>query len=254
MVADPAVVPPPLIRSRLARPSMLPAMSRMQSSLRVLVIEDDPASRSAIAKSLREMRHTVFEAADGVTGLEIAQTEPLDAVVLDLMLPRMDGIRLLTELRRTNRVPVIIVSARRTEDDRVEALDLGADDYLTKPFTVRELLARLRAVVRRTEADTASVITLGDMVIDFSAKTVCRNGARIPLTATEFEMLTALARHRGEVVPRDVLEKAIRQDGSAHVSNVVDVIILRLRRKLGRELIATRRGQGFIIEQQDGRA
>lgn len=226
----------------------------MQSSLRVLVIEDDPASRSAIAKSLREMRHTVFEAADGVTGLQIAQAEPLDAVVLDLMLPRMDGISLLKELRRTSRVPVIIVSARRTEDDRVEALDLGADDYLTKPFTVRELLARLRAVVRRTEADTAMAITLGDIVIDFSGKTVSRNGARIPLTATEFEMLTALARHRGEVVPRDVLEKAIRQDGSAHVSNVVDVIILRLRRKLGRELIATRRGQGFIIEQQDGRA
>jgi two-component system OmpR family response regulator len=229
-------------------------MSPMQSSLRVLVIEDDPASRSAIVKSLREMRHTVFEAADGVTGLQIAQTEPLDAVVLDLMLPRMDGIRLLTELRRTSRVPVIIVSGRRTEDDRVEALDLGADDYLTKPFTVRELLARLRAVVRRTEAETATVITLGDIVIDFSAKTVSRNGARIPLTATEFEMLAALARHRGEVVPRDVLEKAIRQDGSGHVSNVVDVIILRLRRKLGRELIATRRGQGFIIEQQDARA
>ncbi len=226
----------------------------MQSSLLVLVIEDDPASRSAIVKSLRESRHTVFEAADGVTGLEIARTELLDAVVLDLMLPRMDGIRLLRELRQTNRVPVIVVSARRTEDDRVEALDLGADDYLTKPFTARELLARLRAVVRRSDRDTASVITLGDIVIDFGAKTVSRNGARIPLTATEFGMLAALARHRGEVVPRDVLEKAIRQDGSEHVSNVVDVIILRLRRKLGRELIATRRGQGFIIEQQDGRA
>jgi two-component system OmpR family response regulator len=229
-------------------------MQGMQSSLLVLVIEDDPASRSAIVKSLRESRHTVFEAADGVTGLEIARTELLDAVVLDLMLPRMDGIRLLRELRQTNRVPVIVVSARRTEDDRVEALDLGADDYLTKPFTARELLARLRAVVRRSDRDTASVITLGDIVIDFGAKTVSRNGARIPLTATEFGMLAALARHRGEVVPRDVLEKAIRQDGSEHVSNVVDVIILRLRRKLGRELIATRRGQGFIIEQQDGRA
>ena len=147
----------------------------------MLVIEDDTASRLAIVRALRESQHTVFEAADGVAGLEIAKTEPLDAVVLDLMLPRMDGIRLLTELRRTSRVPVIVVSARRTEDDRVEALD------------------------------------------------------------------------RGEVVPRDVLEKAIRQDGSAHVSNVVDVIILRLRRKLGRELIATRRGQGFIIELQDGR-
>ena len=227
---------------------MISAMPGIQSSLRVLVIEDDSASRSAIAKALRESRHTVFEAADGVAGLEIATTEPLDAVVLDLMLPRMDGIRLLTKLRQTNRVPVIIVSARQTEDDRVEALDLGADDYLTKPFTVRELLARLRAVVRRTDPDTASAITLGDVLIDFNAKTVSRSGVRIQLTATEFGMLTVLARHRGEVVPRDVLERAIRQDGSEHVSNVVDVIILRLRRKLGRELITTRRGQGFIIE------
>jgi two-component system OmpR family response regulator len=224
------------------------------SSLRVLVIEDDSASRLAIVKSLRESRHTVFEAADGVAGLEIARTQPLDAVVLDLMLPRMDGIQLLRQLRMTSRVPVIVVSARRTEDDRVNALDLGADDYLTKPFTVRELLARLRAVVRRAEGDSAAVITLGDIVIDFNAKTVCRDGARIPLTATEFERLAALARHRGEVVPREVLEKAIRQDGSEHVSNVVDVIILRLRRKLGRELITTRRGQGFIIELQEGRA
>ena len=227
---------------------MISAMPGIQSSLRLLVIEDDSASRSAIAKALRESRHTVFEAADGVAGLEIAATEPLDAVVLDLMLPRMDGIRLLTKLRQTNRVPVIIVSARQTEDDRVEALDLGADDYLTKPFTARELLARLRAVVRRTDPDTASAITLGDVLIDFNAKTVSRSGVRIPLTATEFGMLNVLARHRGEVVPRDVLERAIRQDGSEHVSNVVDVIILRLRRKLGRELITTRRGQGFIIE------
>jgi two-component system OmpR family response regulator len=233
---------------------MLPAMSAMQSSLKVLVIEDDPASRSAIVKSLRESRHTVFEAADGVAGLELARSEPLDAVVLDLMLPRMDGIRLLRELRQTNPVPVIVVSARRTEDDRVEALDLGADDYLTKPFTARELLARLRAVVRRTERDSAAVIALGDIVIDFNAKAVSRDGARVLLTATEFAMLAALARHRGEVVPRDTLAKAIRQDGSEHVSNVVDVIILRLRRKLGKELIATRRGQGFIVEAQDGHA
>jgi len=103
-------------------------MASIQTSLRVLVIEDETASRLAIVRALRESQHTAFEAADGVAGLEIAKTEPLDAVVLDLMLPRMDGIRLLTELRRTSRVPVIVVSARRTEDDRVEALDLGADD------------------------------------------------------------------------------------------------------------------------------
>jgi two-component system OmpR family response regulator len=229
-------------------------MSETLSSLRVLVIEDDPASRMAIVKSLRESRHTVFEAADGVTGLDIARTEPLDAVVLDLTLPRMDGIELLKLLRTTSRVPVIVVSARRDEDDRVGTLDLGADDYLTKPFTVRELLARLRAVIRRAAGHPATVITLGSLVIDLHGKTVCRDGARIPLTAMEFETLATLARHRGEVVPRDILERAIRQDGIEHVSNVVDVIILRLRRKLGRDVITTRRGLGFVIEAQEGRA
>ena len=229
-------------------------MSETLSLLRVLVIEDDPASRMAIVKSLRESRHTVFEAADGVTGLDIARTEPLDAVVLDLALPRMDGLALLKLLRTTSRVPVIVVSARRDEDDRVETLDLGADDYLTKPFTVRELLARLRAVIRRAAGHPPTVITLGSLVIDLHGKTVCRDGARIPLTAMEFETLATLARHRGEVVPRDILERAIRQDGIEHVSNVVDVIILRLRRKLGRDVITTRRGLGFVIEAQEGRA
>ena len=115
-------------------------------------------------------------------------------------------------------------------------------------------LAHAAALAASVPDPEIPVITLGDIVIDFSAKTVTRNGERIPLTAAEFEMLTTLARHRGEVVPRDVLEKANRQDGSEHVSNVVDVIILRLRRKLGRDVIATRRGQGFIIEVRDGRA
>ena len=228
-------------------------MPTLPSSLRVLVIEDDAASRQAITEALRESRHTVFEAADGAAGLAIALKEPLDAVVLDLKLPRMDGIELLSKLRAAKQVPVIVVSARRTTDDRVEALELGADDYLTKPFAIRELLARLRAVVRRSLPDTAAEVTIGDVVIDFDAMAVSRAGERIPLTATEFAILKPLARHRGEVVPREVLEAAIRQEGSAHVSNVVDVIILRLRRKLGRDLITTRRGQGFLIEWQDGR-
>ena len=223
-------------------------MPTVSSSLRVLVIEDDAASRQAIAEALRESRHTVFEAADGPAGLAIALKERLDAVVLDLKLPRMDGIQLLSKLREVKDVPVIVVSARRTTDDRVEALELGADDYLTKPFAIRELLARLRAVVRRS-----APVTIGDVVVNFDAMAVSRGGERIPLTAMEFGILAHLARHRGEVVPRDVLEAAIRQEGSAHVSNVVDVIILRLRRKLGRDLITTRRGQGFLIEWQDGR-
>lgn len=228
-------------------------MPTLPSSLRVLVIEDDAASRQAIAEALRESQHTVFEAADGRAGLAIALEEPLDAVVLDLKLPRMDGIHLLSKLRAAKDVPVIVVSARRTTDDRVEALELGADDYLTKPFAIRELLARLRAVVRRSLPDTTAEVAIGDIVVDFDGMAVTRAGERIPLTATEFAILKPLARHRGQVVPREVLEAAIRQEGSTHVSNVVDVIILRLRRKLGRDLITTRRGQGFLIEWQDGR-
>ncbi|MCX7404098.1 MAG: response regulator transcription factor, partial [Planctomycetia bacterium] len=182
-------------------------MPESQVPFRVLVIEDDESTRSATAGALREHMHTVFEAADGAAGLEIATTETLDAIVLDLMLPRMDGITLLEKLRQRSAIPVIITSAKQTENDRVNLLDLGADDYLTKPFTVRELLARLRAIVRRIEGDTTSVITIGDLAIDCHAKKVARGGEPIPLTAMEFEVLAILAKHKGRIVSRALLEK-----------------------------------------------
>jgi two-component system OmpR family response regulator len=217
---------------------------------RVLVVEDDGASRRALAESLRSEQFVVFEAADGVTALEIAAREPLDLVVLDLMLPRLGGEQMLARLRDGNEVPVIVVSAKWSEDDRVKALDLGADDYLVKPFTVRELLARMRAVIRRSDA-VQSVLTLGDVTIDFGSKTAQRENQKIALTAKEFELLVHLARRRGQLVSREELDRVIHPDAATpreDVSNVVDVLVLRLRRKLGRDLIATRRGQGFIIE------
>ena len=218
------------------------------SPLRILVIEDDAASRAALTQCLREEQCIVFGAGDGATGLDIALREPLDLVVLDLMLPRLDGIHLLEKLRQRSDVPVIVVSAKRGENDRIEALDVGADDYLTKPFTVRELLARIRAVLRRSDRETSTVITVGDVTIDLDAKTASRDGSRIPLTPMEFEVLVFLARRRGKLVPRDQLQKLIHPDEERDVSNVVDVLLLRLRKKLGRDLIATRRGQGFIID------
>jgi two-component system OmpR family response regulator len=218
------------------------------SPLRILVIEDDAASRAALTQCLREEQCVVFGAGDGATGLDIALREPLDLVVLDLMLPRLDGIHLLEKLRQQSDVPVIVVSAKRGENDRIEALDVGADDYLTKPFTVRELLARIRAVLRRSDRETSTVITVGDVTIDLDAKTASRDGSRIPLTPMEFEVLVFLARRRGKLVPRDQLQKLIHPDEERDVSNVVDVLLLRLRKKLGRDLIATRRGQGFIID------
>jgi len=218
--------------------------------LRVLVVEDDGAARRSLAESLRSEQCVVFEAADGVTGLEIAAREPLDIVVLDLMLPRLGGEQMLARLRDGNEVPVIVVSAKRSEDDRVTVLDLGADDYLVKPFTVRELLARMRAVIRRSDV-VQSILTIGDVTIDFGSKTAQRGAEKIVLTAKEFELLVHLARRRGQLVSREELDRVIHPDAAEtreDVSNVVDVLVLRLRRKLGRDLIATRRGQGFIIE------
>lgn len=224
---------------------------------RILVVEDDTASRTALAQCLREEQCTVYEAADGVAGLELAGREALQLVILDLMLPKLDGIHVLEKLRQNSAVPVIVVSARRGENDRVEALNLGADDYLTKPFTVRELLARIRAVLRRSENEVTTIITIGDVAIDTASKTASRNGERIPLTPMEFDVLLYLARRRGKLVPRDLLDKVIhpeiaqdhRKTGdTSNVSNVIDVFVLRLRKKLGRGLITTRRGQGFIID------
>ncbi len=215
---------------------------------RILVIEDDTASRTALAQCLREEQYVVFEAADGLAGLELAVREAPQLVILDLMLPKLDGIHLLEKLRQTSAVPVIVVSAKRGENDRVEALNLGADDYLTKPFTARELLARIRAVLRRSENEVTTVVTVGDVSIDLASKTASRNGERILLTPMEFDVLVYLARRRGKLVSRDLLEKVIHPDESHDVSNVIDVLVLRLRKKLGRDLITTRRGQGFIID------
>ena len=221
---------------------------------RILVVEDDTASRTALAQCLREEQCTVYEAADGVAGLELAGREAPQLVILDLMLPKLDGIHVLEKLRQSSAVPVIVVSARRGENDRVEALNLGADDYLTKPFTVRELLARIRAILRRSENEVTTLITIGDVAIDTASKTASRNGERIPLTPMEFDVLLYLARRRGKLVPRDLLHKVIHPENAqdlrntSNVSNVIDVFVLRLRKKLGRGLITTRRGQGFIID------
>ena len=218
---------------------------------RVLVIDDEEAARRAVASGLREAGVEVVEAADGVAGLEAALHGDPDLVVLDLRLPGLEGEQVLERLRRVSDIPVIVVSAKREEDDRVGMLDLGADDYLVKPFTVRELLARIRAVLRRSEGDVASSITIGDVTIDFPARSASRGVERVALTAQEFTVLGCLARHRGRIVTRAMLEEAIHPGESPPedtVSNVVDVIVLRLRKKLGHDLITTRRGQGFIID------
>lgn len=221
---------------------------------RVLVIEDELAARRALAQGLREAGFEVVEAADGLAGLEAAGRLEFAVVLLDLRLPRLDGEHVLEKLRQQSGVPVIVVSAKRNEHDRIEALNLGADDYLVKPFGLHELLARIRAVLRRTAGEVTTAVQIGAVTIDFRSHAASRGGVRIPLTAQEFAALGCLARRRGQLVSRDTLAAAIqppRPDSggaAATVSNIVDVVVLRLRKKLGRELITTLRGQGFIID------
>lgn len=219
--------------------------------VRLVVVDDEDSARRAVAHGLRAAGYEVLEAADGTTGLAIILEGGIDLVVLDLRLPGIDGETVLATLRRSSDVPVIVISSKRHEDDRVAVLDLGADDYLVKPFTVRELAARIRAVLRRSDGDVAAVATIGEVTIDFASGTASRAGDAVTLTAQEFALLACLMRHRGRIVSRAMLEAAIHPGETPledAVSNVVDVLVLRLRRKLGRDLITTRRGQGFLVD------
>ena len=221
---------------------------------RVLVVDDEDAARAAVAAGLRAAGYAVAAAADGPAGLAAALGGDVDLIVLDLRLPGMEGEEVLASLRRTRDTPVIVVSSKRDEDDRVAALDLGADDFLVKPFSVRELLARIRAVLRRNDGEANAGTTIGDVSVDFPSRSVSRGGERVALTAQEFAVLERLLRDRGRIVSRAALEETIHPGETPPedtVSNVVDVVVLRLRRKLGRELITTRRGQGFIVEGPD---
>lgn len=223
-------------------PALLP------DGLRVLVVEDDPTTRDALAQGLTDAGGEVVAAADGVEALRLATETQADLIVLDLRLPLLDGEHVIAHLRKKPSPPIIVVSAKRSEETRVRALDLGADDFLVKPFSLQELTARMRAVLRRSGAAVPATTPL-DLSLDAAALTVTRGGTRVPLTAQEFALLELLARERGRIVSRDEIEAAIMTEGRPDCSNVVDVVVMRLRKKLGRDLIATRRGQGFMIDQ-----
>ncbi len=215
--------------------------------MRLLVIEDQPELRSVLYAMLEEEGYAVDLSADGAQGLAKATTWSYDAIVLDLMLPKLDGWKLLDELRRTHKIPVLILSARDGLDDRVRGLDLGADDYLAKPFERSELMARLRALIRRSAGQTSSIISIGELAIDLRARQVSRGDGPVNLTAREFGLLEYLAMHRGKVISRRELYDHLFDELDDPASNIVDVYISYLRRKLGSELIETRRGQGYVI-------
>jgi two-component system OmpR family response regulator len=216
--------------------------------MRVLVIEDEPHLLSAVAQALREGGYAVDEAADGEDGLFKATAWEYDAVVLDLMLPKRDGWALLAALRKTHKTPVLILTARDAVADRVRGLDVGADDYLVKPFDLTELLARVRALIRRAAGQADSVLTVGDVAIDTRAKAVTRCGRAVVLTAREYAIVELLALHRGRVVTRTQIYEHIFDENDDSLSNLVEVHVMNVRKKLGKDFIATRRGQGYVVD------
>lgn len=216
--------------------------------MRILVVEDEPRLLRNLAKALREEDYAVDTAETGDDGLFKAETYDYDAVVLDVMLPGLDGWTVLDRLRAQKRTPVLMLTARDAPADRVRGLDNGADDYLIKPFDLMELLARLRALIRRAAGQGHSHIKLGDVVLDTRARLVTTAGQAVTLTAREFAILEYLALHRGKVVTRTELYEHLFDENEDTLSNLVDVHVFSLRKKLGRDLIATRRGQGYCIE------
>jgi DNA-binding response OmpR family regulator len=221
--------------------------------MRVLVIEDYGPVRQSIVQGLQEEGFAVDATGDGEEGLWYARTGEYDVVLLDLMLPKVDGLTILRRLRELgDSVHVLIVTAKDTLDDRLQGLDLGADDYLVKPFALKELLARVRALIRRKYEAKSPLVRVADLEVDTSRGVVRRAGRRIDLTAREYAIIELLALRAGQVVTRSTIWEHVYDFAADPNSNVIDVHILHLRKKLERDglprLIHTRRGVGYVLE------
>ncbi len=225
-----------------------PATAACLEVMRILVVEDEALMLKSLAQALREEGYSVDTAPDGREGLYKAQNYDYDAIVLDVMLPHLDGWGVLEKLRATKATPVLMLTARDANSDRVRGLDGGADDYLTKPFDLMELMARIRALIRRAAGQARPTIEIRDVRIDLRARTATLAGKPVALTAREYGILEYLALHRGEVVSRTTLFEHLFDENEDTLSNLLDVHVSSLRRKLGADLIATRRGLGFCIE------
>ena len=217
--------------------------------MRLLVVEDEPDLAATLRKALVEAGFAIDVVADGQTALRQAEAAPYDVIVLDLMIPVIDGWEVLKRLRASgNGSPVLVLTARDATADKVRALDWGADDYLTKPFTLAELLARIRALIRREAGSRTPILSVGDVQIETSARRVTRAGVEVELAPKEYALLEFLALHRGKLVTRSLLYEHLYDDREDTMSNLIDVYVSSIRRKLGPDLIKTRRGAGYIID------
>jgi two-component system, OmpR family, copper resistance phosphate regulon response regulator CusR len=224
--------------------------------MRILVVEDEPAAAAVLAKGLREHAYAVDVAADGDAALEQISVNDYDLIILDVLLPGIDGLEVCAQLRAAGAsVPILMLTARSEPDQRVEGLDAGADDYLPKPYHFPELLARVRALLRRGPALASAILSAGDLTIDTRGRRVERAGRAIQLTTKEFALLEYLVRRQGEVVGRADIAEHVWDDSYDPMSNLIEVYIQRLRRKIDDghavRLIHTRRGAGYSLDTRD---
>ena len=217
--------------------------------MRVLLVEDSQILLRTVRRALKHAGFAVDTAADGEEGLAAAEMNDYDVLVLDIMLPKLDGLALLRRLRAAGKTThVLLLTARDTVADRVEGLRQGADDYLVKPFALAELIERVKALCRRAYGEKSGTLRIGSLELDLSARRVLRDGADVELTAREWRLLEYLVLRRGQVVPRSEIEAHIYDELVEPMSNVVDTAVYNLRRKIGPNFIRTRRGLGYVLE------
>lgn len=216
--------------------------------MRLLVVEDDPDLNRQLVSALEEAGYVVDSAADGEEGHFLGDTEPYDAVVLDLGLPEMDGVTVLEKWRRDGKaMPVLILTARDRWSDKVAGFDAGADDYVAKPFYMEEVLARLRALLRRATGHATSELECGSVRVDTKSSRVIVNGRAIKLTSLEYRLLAYMMHHQGRVISRTELVEHLYDQDFDRDSNTIEVFVGRLRRKLGKDVIETVRGLGYRL-------
>lgn len=232
-------------------------LNRNENLVRILVVEDEMKVARALQEGLEAQDYEVTAAHTGEEGFFLVNAEQFDLVVLDVMLPGRDGLEVLATLRKRGlTTPVLVLTAKDTVEDRVLGLDTGADDYLVKPFAFPELLARIRALLRRGGMELSVRLRCADLEVDRVARTVMRGGRSLELTAREFELLEYLLQHQGHVVSREMLAKDVWRENARHtpLDNVIDVHIARLRRKIDdpfqRRLVHTVRGVGFVLKEE----